>query len=175
MIIFDTETTDLMRPEVADITWQPHIIEIAMVKLDENWREIDRYATLIKPGIPLNEEMHKNITGITSAQLETAPTFLEKYDELISFCIEEHTMIAHNMPFDLGVLVTELRRIGKEYAFPYPYNQICTVERTRHLKGKRLTLVDLYKLKLNRKLEQTHRALDDVLALAEIVRFMKIS
>jgi len=174
MIIFDTETTDLLKPESADLSWQPHVVEIAMLKLDDGFNELDAYEALVKPGIPLDEEVHKNITKLTNEKLEGCPTFLELYAELADFFLGERTLIAHNLTFDLGVLTTELRRINKEAAFPYPPQQICTVNLTKHIKGKRLRLVDLYELKIGKKLKQTHRAMDDVRALAEIVTKMKV-
>jgi DNA polymerase-3 subunit epsilon len=175
VIIFDTETTDLLMPEVADLASQPHIIEIAMIKLDsQNYREVDRYEALIKPPVPLDDEKHKSITGLTNAKLDTAATFLELYEEVRDFFLGERKWIAHNMQFDRGVLVAELRRIGQEYAFPYPPEQICTVDRTKHVKGRRLKLTELFELKMKKKFKQEHRAMSDVEALADIVRSMKL-
>jgi len=174
MLILDTETTDLLKTEVADLATQPHLIEIGVVKLDDNYKEVNVLHTLVQPGIPINEEEHARITKLTNADLANAPTFLELYGELTEFFIGERVLIAHNLPFDHGVLLSELRRIGKEFAFPWPPIQICTVERTMHLKGKRLKLVDLYELSLRKKLKQTHRAIDDAMALVEVVRKLKV-
>lgn len=175
MIILDTETTDLLKPETADLSWQPHIVEIAMLRLDDKtFAELDAYEALLKPGIPIDEVAHKTITKLTNAQLEGCPTFLELYEELSDFFLGERTLIAHNLAFDLGVLSTELRRINKEYAFPYPPRQFCTVNTTKHIKGRRLKLSELYELKLGKKLQQTHRAMDDARALAEVVTKMKV-
>lgn len=174
MIIFDTETTGLLKPEVADLSQQPYIIEIGLLKIDGKYRETDRYSALVHPPIPLDEELHKRITGLTNADLKDAPTFLELVDELAEFFLGETTLVAHNLPFDLGMLTNELRRIGREFAFPYPPQQICTVARTKHLTGERLHLPELYERVLKRKLKQTHRAMDDVMALTEIVRGMKL-
>jgi DNA polymerase III subunit alpha, Gram-positive type len=174
MIIFDTETTDLLKPEAADLSWQPHIVEIALLKLDSDYNEVDVYEALLKPGVPLDEEVHKKITKLTNAELENCPTFLELYEELAGFFLGEQIVIAHNLSFDIGVLTTELRRIGKEYAFPYPPQQICTVNLTKHLKGKRLKLTDLYELTFKKELAQTHRAMGDVRALAEICKKRKV-
>lgn len=174
MIIFDTETTSLLMPEVAELSTQPHIVEIAALKLDNKYREVGRYKTLVLPAVPLNEEEHKKITGLTNADLETAPTFLEIYPHLADFFIGQDTIIAHNLEFDKGMLVAELRRIGKEFAFPYPPEQICTVNLTKHLKGHRLKLTELYEIKIGKPLKQLHRAMSDVEALTEIVRKMKL-
>lgn len=174
MIILDTETTDLLKPEVADLAQQPHMIEIALLKLNDKWKEVDRYEALLKPGVPLDDETHKKITGLTNAELEGCPKFLELYDELVDFCLGERVIFGHNLGFDIGVLVTELRRISRETAFPYPPQQICTIERTKHIRGRRLKLTELYELKLKRPLKQQHRAMSDVEALWEVLCVMKI-
>lgn len=176
MIIFDTETTDLLKPEGAELSTQPHIIEIAMIKISvaQDYAEVDRYTALLHPGAPLDEETHKRITGLTNADLADSPTFLELHEELVEFFLGEVTLVAHNLKFDLGVLVCELRRIGMEFAFPYPPVQICTVDRTKHLRGRRLKMTELYEELLGKKLEQKHRAMSDVEALVEIVKELKL-
>lgn len=174
MIVLDTETTELQKPEVADLKAQAHIIEIALIKLDAKWREVDRYEALLNPQAPLNNEEHKRITGLTEEDLKDKPIFLELIDEIADFFLGERVLVAHNLEFDRSTLVCELRRIGREAAFPYPPIQICTVERTKHLLGRRLKLVELYELKLKRKLTQKHRAMADCEALVEVVREMKI-
>jgi DNA polymerase III subunit epsilon len=175
MIILDTETTDLLKPEGADLSTQPHIIEIAMVQLHHSsYKIVDEYQALLDPGVPLDEETHKKITGLTNADLAGKPNFLELVDEIAEFCRGQEVLIAHNLAFDRGVLVAELKRIGREFSFPYPPKQICTVDSTRHLRGHRLKLTELYELKIGKKLKQTHRAMDDVLALAAIVKEMKL-
>lgn len=174
MIVFDWETTGLLKPEVADLAAQPHGIEIGCIKLDKKYREVDRYEALMKPGIDIDEELHKRITKLTNADLADKPIFLELVDELAEFFLGEDTLVAHNLQFDLGVLVVELKRIGREHSFPYPPRGICTVDASKHLQGKRLRLIELYELRLGRKLAQTHRAMDDVKALVEIVKEMKL-
>ena len=174
MVILDCETTELLMPEVADLASQPHIIEIAMLKMTDDYKEVDRYEALINPGVPIDDEQHKKITGLSNADLADAPAFIELLDELRTFFLGEGKMIAHNLEFDLGMLVVELRRVGQEFAFPYPPQQVCTVVNTKHLKGKRLKLTELYEMKIGKPYKQTHRAMDDVLALAEIVKEMQL-
>lgn len=174
MLLFDTETTDLLKPDIADLSAQPHIIEIALLKVDKKYKVTDQYEALLKPGALLDEETHKRITGLTNADLADKPLFIEIVDELAEFCLGETTLVAHNMAFDIGVLHCELRRVNREMSFPFPPTQICSVERTKHIKGHRLKLIDLYELMLKKKLKQTHRAMGDVRALLEIVKEMKL-
>ena len=174
MIVFDTETTNLLMPEIADLSSQPYMIEVAVIKLGPKYKEVARYSTLLNPAVPLDEATHKSITGLTSADLADAPIFLEVYEKLAALFLGEDMLVAHNLSFDLGVLTTELKRIGKEFAFPYPPTQICTVESTKHLKGHRLKLVELHELKVGKKFKQAHRALSDVEALVRIIKEMKL-
>jgi len=173
MIIFDTETTGLLMPEVADLAAQPHIIEIAMVKLDDDYEEVDRYEALLKPPVPIDEELHKRISGLTTADLADACTFLDLYGELVDFFLGERIVIAHNLDFDKNMLVNELRRIGKEFAFPYPARQLCTVVESKHIKGRRMKMTELYEHLFKQPLKQKHRAMADVEALVEIVKKMR--
>ena len=174
MILIDTETSGLLLPEGADLATQPWAIEIAVLKLGPKYKEVARYTTLLKPGAPIDEELHKKITGLTNADLAKAPTFLEVYGALAAFCLGETMIVAHNMSFDLGILVNELRRIGKEFAFPFPPEQICTVEASKHILGRRMKLTELYEHLTKKKLKQTHRAMDDVEALVQVVKGLKL-
>ena len=82
-----------------------------------------------------------------------------------------HRLMAHNLPFDMGMLTNELRRLGRQYAFPYPPNQVCTVQLANEMiYGRRAKLTELYEKTMGKPLAQTHRALDDVRALVEVIR-----
>lgn len=170
-LIFDTETTGLLLPSTAALADQPHIIEIGLIEVVKGSVEVAierEWSWLINPGQPLTEEITK-ITGLKDSDLEGKPSFVEVLPELIEVFLGARGFIAHNLPFDLGMLLTELRRCGKESAFPFPPEQLCTVSAYAHLKGHNQKLPDLYKHFMGKELKQTHRALDDARALAEIV------
>jgi DNA polymerase-3 subunit epsilon len=177
-LVFDTETTGLTLPSAAPLDQQPQIIEIAVMELIHNpTRNVTNGARVIvgcdwtylfDPGKPLTEEINK-ITGLTDDDLKGKPSFAAALPELIKIFHGAHGLIAHNLPFDLQMLVNELRRCGKEYAFPYPPEQICTVQSFFHLKGRRMKLTELYQHFMGKELDQKHRAMSDVEALAEIV------
>lgn len=166
-LIFDTETTGLPAPTAADLKSQPRIIELALVEIVSG--EITREGSwLINPGQSLSAEITK-ITGLTDDDLKGAPQFASALGEISEWFLGAYGLIAHNLPFDLTMLVNELRHLGKEFAFPYPPQQICTVATFEHLKGRRMKMTELYQEVIGRELKQTHRALDDARALAEIV------
>lgn len=167
MIVFDTETTGLTLPSSADLKAQPKIIELAAIVMDSG-RVIDERVWLINPGEKLSPEITK-ITGLTDADLADKPSFIEVLPELIDVFLGKRRLIAHNLPFDLAVLVAELKRCGREYAFPFPPDQLCTVSAYAHLRGHNLKLTELYAQLLGKEFAQSHRALGDARALAEIV------
>ena len=169
-LIYDTETTGLLKPGIADLASQPKIIEFALVELDDDYNEVGAWSWMINPGEQITDEITK-ITGITNDDLIGKPSFIQVLPEIEDVFLGAHRLMAHNLPFDMGMLTNELKRVGREYAFPYPPNQLCTVQLASELIfGRRARMTELYEKTLGRKLEQTHRALDDVRALVEIVR-----
>jgi DNA polymerase III epsilon subunit-like protein len=174
MIIFDTETTGFVNPEGAGIAKQPRIIEFAFVIVDDKTYKIkSEYSQLIYPEMKISEEITK-ITGLTDKDLQGKPTFIEALCDIEGLWLGQRRVLAHNFAFDHQMLINELTRIGRQFAFPYPPEQVCSVQETEHLNGKRMKLTELYEYVFEKKLEQTHRALDDVKALAEIVKKLKL-
>lgn len=163
-IIFDTETTGLIKPSECDIEKQPYIIEFYAIKLNSDLVAIDDFEVLIKPPVPVTEEITK-ITGIRNSTLEDKPSFIEIFPALADFMVGVDTMVAHNLAFDRAMLANELHRHGKILRFPWPPNQICTVEKTIHLEQRRLTLTNLHKHLFGKDFEDAHRARSDVMAL----------
>lgn len=168
IIIFDTETTGLLLPEGAPLENQPKIIELAAIKIDEDGNEVDRLEMLINPIIPLPAIITK-ITGIKDEDLVSKPTFDFYVGELIEFFTGVHTVIAHNVSFDMGMLINDLKRATALDQFPLPQRRICTVEATHHLFNKRLNLTKAYRHYTGKDPAETHRAMGDVLTLKELV------
>ena len=46
MIVFDLETTGLPKAEGSDLDIQPRIIEFGAIKVDDNFKEVDRFQFL---------------------------------------------------------------------------------------------------------------------------------
>jgi DNA polymerase III epsilon subunit-like protein len=171
MIFLDFETTGLTAPSVANPSAQPRIIEIGAVKVDEHFNEVAAFSELIDPEVLLTSEITR-ITGIHQRDLDGKRKFRVAVHEFAEFFIGERTVVGHNLEFDLSVLHHELKRVGWERRFPYPPEQICTIDGSLHIKGYRLKLTELYSLLHNETLQQTHRALDDVRALVQCFRKM---
>lgn len=173
MILFDTETTGLLLPDVADLKKQPKIIEFAAIKLcDETLKEKGRLDLLINPNEEITPFITK-LTGITNEMVLGKPCFADAIGSIVDFFLGERTLVAHNLGFDSSVLRNELKRLGKEFQFPWSPDWVCTVERTFDIRGRRLKLSDAYELSTGKEFKEAHRAMKDVEALVEVVRFLK--
>ena len=172
-LVYDTETTGLLKPDVSDLKAQPKVIEFAVAELNEKYDLIGQHVWLINPGEPLSEVITK-ITKLTDADLRDKPSFIEVLPEIERVFLGADRLIAHNQPFDIGMLTNELKRLGREFAFPYPPNQLCTVQLAADMIfGRRAKMTELYEKVMGVPLAQTHRAMDDVMALVDIVRKME--
>jgi DNA polymerase III epsilon subunit len=101
--VLDVETTGLS-PE------QGHrVCEVGVIKLRAG-KEIDRYHTLVHPGIPVPEEAQR-IHKITDEMLKEAPPFGQVSRRLREF-LAGTVMIAQNARFDLGFINSEFIRSG---------------------------------------------------------------
>lgn len=166
-VVFDVETTGLLLPSAAKKETQPRIVEIGIVILQAG-NVVQEASFLLNPEQPISPEITK-ITGLRDEDVAHKSTFAAQLNAIVELFLGARGWAAHNLPFDRGMLVAELARIGLEYAFPYPPEQLCTVAAYHHLKGRNMKLTELYEHILGRKLAQTHRALDDARALAEIL------
>jgi DNA polymerase III epsilon subunit-like protein len=169
--IIDTETTGLLEAEGVDISLQPHITEIYAMQIDEAGSIIKEIDTLVKPPIPIPALITK-ITGIDDNKVRNAPSFSQIYKELIEVFFCSHTMVAHNLSFDEGMLITELKRMGKEFHFPYCPIKYCTVEQSMHIKGHRLKNTELYNIATGKEIVGAHRAKVDVQATYESYKWL---
>lgn len=174
IIVFDTETTDLVGKEATPLEKQPHMTEFAAIKLDpETLEEVDRLEFLVNPKQKLMPHIVK-ITNITDKMLEKKPTFGGYYPKLINFFIGGTEIVAHNCTFDVDILRFELMRIDRLLQFPWPPTHTCTVEQTLHIKGERMSLKNLYKHLFNGEVfKDAHRAMSDVEALTRCYRELK--
>lgn len=188
-IVFDTETTGLTLPGVADLAKQPRIIELGAVRISGGKR-VAELSQLLRPGIAL-EDACKNhqtstsgdcvergalcykkiatINDISKELLADKPTFAEFMPQLADFFKDAEHLIAHNCPFDLALLQYDLARVNALESFPIPPNRICTAQEFTYMFGKRPRLIQLYEKVIGTPLTQKHRALDDVNAMVEVL------
>jgi len=171
IVLLDFETTGLILPSSSDVELQPRIIEIGALKVNDDMEVVGELSELIDPQQLISDEITR-ITGIKQGELKGKRTVEEVIPEWAEFFLGARTLVAHNLAFDRDMLYFELLRTGWERRFPFPPNQICTVDSTMHIKGRRMKLTELYQHTQNKPLAQTHRALDDVRALFECYKVL---
>ena len=104
-IAFDTETTGLDAAV-------GKIVEIGGVKFDRRGI-IARYNVLINPQMPMPEEAGK-VNGITDAMLKDKPVIAAVFPDFLEF-IGTGILVAHNAPFDINYVNTELARAENRF------------------------------------------------------------
>ncbi|MCB0567679.1 MAG: GIY-YIG nuclease family protein [Phaeodactylibacter sp.] len=140
------------------------IIEIAIV-LHDGAQIIDTYSSLINPECYVPYGITQ-LTGITQDMVQGAPRFYEVARKVVEMT-EDAIFVAHNVRFDYSFLREEFGRLG----FTYSRKNLCTVRLSR----KAFPGLPSYSLgnlirSLDIEVDNRHRALDDALATAEILR-----
>lgn len=102
------------------------ITEVAVVVTDGE-RELDRWESLVDPGISIPAHITR-LTGIDDDLVAAAPTFAGIADELealLSDCI----FVAHNVGFDYAFIRGHFEGLGRDWSRP----KLCTVRLSRKL------------------------------------------
>jgi len=168
----DTETTDLLAPDAADLNVQPRMTEIYACVTDVDFNIIAELETLVNPQFPIPPHITR-ITNITDEMVADAPKFIEIFDELYDIAKMSEVFVAHNASFDAGVIKHELERVGLEFNFPWWRYQHCTVELSTPIENKRLKLVRLHEIATGKKyFNNSHRAKPDVMAMLKCYKWL---
>ena len=171
-MVYDTETTGLVKHPSAPLSKQPRIIEFAASMLSiTSGKVIESIDVLINPDEPVTDEITK-ITGIAHADVADKPKFIHRWAAIRKFIERADAVLAHNEPFDHQMLDNELRRLGvKDFKWPPAF---CTISLYRDQFGFDPKLTVLYQKIIGKPLDQRHRAAADVAALVEIVQKEKL-
>lgn len=184
MILIDTESTHLRGVSAMPIELQPWIVEFSGLKVDpKTLKVLDRLTFRSKPPIPLPKDFIR-ITGIKDEDIKNEKPFAANFLPLVDFFLGERTLVAHNEPYDRGVLVSELTRLDRLTSFPWPPERICTAEVSSMILGKNLKMRRLldfvrkgepknYDWAEKDEIAQTHRADQDVDQLLELVIWLR--
>lgn len=153
-IAFDVETPNGANDRMS-------AIGISVIEDNEIVREFD---TLINPETYF-DPFNIRLTGITPYFVEDAPTFGQLW-QLIEPLLSSGILLAHNAPFDLGVLARCLRAYGIPWKQRVRYADTVRMARARwpQLMNHRLNTVSDY---LGVSLDH-HQASSDAHACAEI-------
>lgn len=143
------------------------VIEVAAIRV-ENGEVVKTFNSLIDPETELPYFI-TNLTGITSGDLNGAPTFSQIADDLHDV-LDGAVFVAHNVRFDYSFLKQEYKRLGRNF-LP---KQLCTVKLSRAL----------YPEERSHKLESLirrhgftfasrHRAYDDAAVLWQFLQYVR--
>jgi DNA polymerase III epsilon subunit family exonuclease len=159
--VIDFETTGLS-PHGSDI------IEYAAVRVEDDGEggltigEV--FTDLCAPRQWYISQKITQITGITPDMVAEKPPFEEHLQGLIDF-IGSDTVVAHNIPFDMGFL----RRYCKDAGLPAPAKTSCTLQiARRYCRLKSHRLEDVAKA-LGVDDGGYHRALADAVTTAKVL------
>lgn len=160
IVSFDLETT-------GTDTANDRIIEVGIVTF-EGGELVDRYQQLVDPQRELPAEVVE-VTGIQPEELVGQPTLDQVIDEVLAR-FEGGVLLAYNHEFDIGVLTSELGRLGREVElppcldpFPFCWEHIREEKLTRNAK---LTTISEY---MGIPLDEAHRADHDAEAAARVM------
>lgn len=140
------------------------IIEIGVVLTDG--KEIfETFHSLVYPGVEVSPFV-EHLTGITTEMLANEPPFARIAEKVFSM-LDGKIFVAHNVSFDYSLLRNELRRTANKLELP----RLCTVKLSRRIfPGLASYKLDSVTNSLGIAPFTHHRALDDALAAAEILK-----
>lgn len=162
-VVFDTETTGF-HPESGD-----RIVEIAAVRVVNGKITDETFDSLINPHRLMPAEAGA-VNGITNEMLQSAPEAQDVIPKFLDF-VGSSILVAHNAEFDMNFLEHEMRRLDLDSS--HLSTAVCTVELAR----KKLPQLSRHNLDaltahFGIAVERRHRALDDVIATADV--FMRL-
>ena len=140
------------------------ITEVGIVLMDD-CEVVKTYSAMVDPGMPI-QPFVQNLTGITDEMVRGKPQFAAIAEEVAEL-LKDRIFVAHNVQFDSKFMRTELKRCCIKIDPP----RLCTVKISRRF-FPGLPSYSLHKLTQALDLPEFnhHRALDDALAAAEILK-----
>jgi len=144
------------------------IVSLAVVRLDAEGVELDRFASLVRPAGPIPAEATA-VHGIDDASVADAPSFAEVAGELVGL-LEGAVFVAHNAGFDLPLLEHAFARAGIRYR---PHGVACTLDAFRLLEPvERSHRLESLCERHGVPLDDAHDARGDVLATVALLRIL---
>ena len=159
-VVVDLETTGF-------VPGSDRIIEVGAAKI-RGGEHLDTFQRLVQPGVALPAAITE-LTGITDAMLEGAPSIAEVLPELLAW-MGDAVVVGHNLGFDTAFLDAALVDCGRP---PLAGDRVDTLVLARRLVPGR-TVADMRLATLaahfDSGAEPTHRALEDALATVAVLR-----
>ena len=158
IVFFDLETTGVT-------VGKDHIIQIGMIKVMPNGEE-RLYNQLVNPGVPIPKNITQ-LTGISNADVATAPSFKEIAEELKEFIGDSDLGGYNSNKFDVPLLVEEFLRCGVD--FDLNGRNLVDVQNIFH-KMEQRTLAAAYRFYCHKEIENAHTADADIRATLEVLK-----
>jgi DNA polymerase III subunit epsilon len=168
ILIFDFETSGLSPNNSQIIEYGAILLE----RVGENYKVSKAVETLVMCGYPLPQKII-DITHITDEMLlRDGISEIEAFQQLDAMIDEKTLLVAYNIQFDLGFLEALYKKFkDRHYTFQNDILDVMAIYRDRHKYPHRLdNAVAHYGVTL----PNTHRALDDVKATLEVLKFMSL-
>lgn len=139
------------------------VIEIAALKVNEDFEEIGRFSTFVR----LEKELPSFITELTNITENDLVHGLQELSALylLKGFIDDSTVVAQNAPFDLSFLCGDLYKEPKYF--------VCTRAMTKLNEPNESPSLKPTCERHGIQLEGHHRAMNDVKATLEIFKIMK--
>ena len=154
-IVLDIETTGLsFRTE--------KITEIGAVRVKDG-EIVDTFECFVNPEIPIPQKIVE-ITGITDDMVKDAETVEKVMPKFLEF-IGDLKLVAHNADFDIGFLKYNAENVGLKMDNEYIDSLKLARQLYPEFKKHKLGIIAE---KLGIKVENAHRALDDVKTLVQV-------
>lgn len=180
-LIFDTETTGFPS-KTASISAQPHIVQIAMLLVDDNLTEMGCFSTLIKstgwtihPGA---QEKH----GISVEMCNQFGVPIEYAESVFNdWYWKSNKVVAHNVAFDSQLINFERERLlgrndyiwDKSFCTMNAMTPICKLPpRFPGTQYKWPKLSEAYQHCFQKMFDKAHDALADVRATAQVLQWL---
>lgn len=177
--VIDKETTGLLNDKSQDFMAQPGIVQLGVLVLDPQFKELAHMDLLVNPDIsaaawaPEAIEVH----GIKPEDVANSPSFMAiapQFAEMVRGC---KYWVGFNTRFDRKVLWWQLLKYGLEMNFPWPPEELDMMKVVRdklNTRGKRgtkpVTLSEAYENIMGKPMEGAHDALADIRGTAELLR-----
>ena len=180
-LFFDTETTGLpanYKAHFSDVNNWPRVVQLAWMLTDEEGKVLAESCDIIKPeGYTIPEKMVHGITQEYAMEFgQERETVFEDFVDALS---QAHTIVAHNIGFDLPIVSAEFIRNGTDYYakdINRVHKQQCTQaigtnycklpNKHGHSNYKWPKLSELHQKLFNEDFDGAHDAMNDVKATA---------
>lgn len=158
--------------ETTGTTDNDRIVQIAAIKCDGAGNELERFTTIVNPGMPIHPEAAA-VHGITDQQASQYPSFKDGAAAKIAEMLGQgQVFVAHNRQFDERFVERELKAAGID-TFPPPHLRACTLEVARLVEPD----AEEHRLEVmcearGIQLENAHDAMADTAATAAFARHL---